>query len=146
MKSSIVTLLAVVLVAGLYVYIHSTTPIEDEPVATGTTNAAVAPATSNVAENPTANVKKPAFIGSLRSRQHTIYLYVGKFTVEDANGKVLAWLVNEKQFSTLLPELFGEFKQMYAEGQIIADNLTYGKPSDGWVYSTPTRVEAVSDP
>ena len=154
MKSCFVALFAVVLVAGLYVYVGSTTPIKDDPVTTGATNAVenpVAPATSNISESPRVNVQpakveEPALIGSLRSRTHTIHLYAGKLTVEDANGKVLARLINQEQFSMLLPDLFSEFRQMYAGGQIIADNLSHGKLSDGWVYTVPRRVGTVFDP
>ncbi len=132
MKYSTFGAIAVVLAAGLYFYLRSTSSANDESLASRATKAL---------ENTAAELETPPLIGSLRSRQHTIHMYVGKFTVEDANGKVLAQLVNENQFSRLLPELFDDFKKMYANEQMTADILVPDELSQGWSYSAaPTRT------
>ena len=81
----------------------------------------------------------PAFIDKLWSRSYTIYLVTGRFTVEDANGQVLAYKVTEEDFAKLLPELFGEYRQMHAEG-LPSDNK--GIPvmlPNGWQYARLVR-------
>lgn len=130
MKTSFAAMFAIALGTLLYVYVGSTKPIEDAPLAPGATNAVQYPVAPSV-NGQAANVEEPPLLGSLRSREHTIYLYAGKFSVEDASGKLLARLVDQKQFSSLLPELFSEFEQMYADGEFIADNRTHGKLPDG---------------
>ena len=100
--------------------------------------------TPESASEPAAQVVAPDLIGSLRSRNHTIHVYVGRFTIEDSDGQVLANLVTEDEFAKLLPGLFGDFRQMYAEGRLIADNRTHGKLPSGWSYSAPrTTLQGV---
>lgn len=73
-----------------------------------------------------------------------------RFTVEDSDGQILANLVTEDEFARLLPGLFGDFKQMYAEGRLIAESRTYGKHPGGWSYfsvrTTRQSVKVISDP
>ena len=154
MKPCVVALSAFALVAGAYFYVESALPIKDDPVTTEATNAvqnSVGLSTSNTTEASSAKAEQLPLIGTLRSRNHTIYLYAGKFSVEDANGKLLARLVDREQFSALLPKLFSEFDQMYAEREFLADNHTRAKLSDRWIYTVPMRtvrkrMEPVSAP
>ncbi len=89
-----------------------------------------------VAENQAPKPEKPMSIGTLWSRQNTIHVYVGKYTIEDAIGNVLARLVNRREFSRLLPDVFSSFKHMYA------DIHTYDKVSN-WNVNGPTSDENV---
>lgn len=133
MKPAYAALISVGLIAGLYgayLYQGSSSP---GPVASQGVSDSL-----GVTAPPGAG-QEPALIGSLRSRTHTIHLFTGKFTVEDADGKVLAKLVDEKQFALMLPDLFDEFKQTYADGRGFADNRTHGKLSNEWVYTPRSR-------
>ncbi len=111
MKPVYVGLVALGLVAGVWAIVASMSHPTPTPESTSEPAAQVA----------------PALIGSLRSRNHTIHLYLGRFTIEDSDGQVLASLVTEDEFAKLLPELFGNYKQMYVEGLLMADDRTYGR-------------------
>ncbi len=149
MKPFHVILVAVVLAGGVWgvvVHLGQPTPTP-EPKVERPAQAELASRPASQTETPPARKEAPALIGTLRSRNHTIHLYAGRFTVEDANGQVLANLVTEEDFAKLLPELFGEFQQMYAEEQLIADNRTHRELPTGWSYSAlPTQVNVVPDP
>lgn len=142
MKPFRVVLVAVVLAGGVWgvvAYLGQPTPTPKPKVER--------PAQSELPSEPASQTETPALIGTLRSRNHTIHLYAGRFTVEDANGQVLANLVTKEDFAKLLPELFGDFQQMYAEGELIADNRTHRELPTGWSYSAqPTQVNIVPDP
>ncbi len=59
----------------------------------------------------------PALIGTLRTRDHSIHIYAGRFTVEDAEGGMMAELVTKSELAQLLPDVFDQVKAMLAEGQ-----------------------------
>lgn len=111
MKPAYIGLVALGLVAGVWAIVASMSHPTPAPES---------------ASGPPVQVA-PALIGSLRTRTHTIYMFVGRFTIEDSDGQVLANLVTDDEFSKLLPELFGNYKLMYAEGTLMADNRTYGR-------------------
>ncbi len=153
MKPSYVCLAAIGLVGGLWVIgacVGHPTTTPESPITVSPELRVRDAAASEFASQAAAQIATPALIGSLRSRNHTIHLYVDRFTVEDSDGQILVNLVTEDEFARLLPGLFGDFKQMYAEGRLIADNHMYGKLPGGWSYSsvrtTRQRVKVISDP
>jgi hypothetical protein len=153
MKPVYIALVVLGLATGLWAIVacvsHPTSEPEDS-VTTARELEIQKAAPSEIPMQPAAHGATPALIGSLRSRNHTIHLYAGRFTIEDSEGKILANLVTEDEFAKLLPGLFGDFKHMYAEGRLIADNHTHGKLPSGWSYTsartTLERVRIKSDP
>lgn len=85
----------------------------------------------------------PELIGTLRSHDHTIYLYAGKFSVTDANGEVLADLVTEEEFQRSLPDVYVQFQRMFAGGPMMATSLNSLDYREGPPYCTvitPTTI------
>jgi hypothetical protein len=150
MKPFRVALVAVLSVGGVWgivACLNQRQPGPAAPAATASEPNAEPTTAPDAKSTSLSETERPPLIGTVRSRSHAIRLYAGRFTVEDANGKVLADLVTEGGFATLLPRLFGEFQQMYAEDRLIADNFTHGKLPGAWSYSgRPERAEVVSAP
>ena len=150
MKPPRVVLVAVVLTGGacgVLPYLGQRTPPADTPATVAPEIEVERPAQYEVALQPAHQTETPTLIGTLRSRNHTIHLYAGRFTVEDADGQVLAHLVTEEDFAKLLPELFGDFRRMYADGQLIADARTHSDLSTGCFFSAqPEQANIVPDP
>ena len=78
----------------------------------------------------------PPLIMTLRTRDHCVHIYAGRrYTLEDADGKLIGRLMSEDEFRTMCPLVYSDLHEMFAGDGALAGHWVGDGARGGWLPS-----------